>query len=164
MNIVFEKLGMEHQKSVMEIFNYYITTGTAAFPPAPLPEQFFPMLMKRSEGLCAYGVVDTEANQTVGFCSLSPYHPFSTFQATADVSYFIAADHTAMGIGAKCLALLEQEGKALGVQHLLAEISSENHASIQFHKKNGFVQVGELKNIGEKFGRSFGVVMMQKSI
>lgn len=164
MNIVFEKLGTEHQKSVMEIFNYYITTSTAAFPPAPLPEQFYSMLIKRSEGLCAYGIVDTETKQTIGFCTLSPFHPFFTFQTTVDVSYFIAADYTAKGIGAKCLALLEKEGKDLGVQHLLAEISSENEASIQFHKKNGFVQVGELKNIGEKLGRKFGVVLMQKNI
>ncbi len=164
MNIVFEKLGMEHQKSVIEIFNYYVTTGTGAFPPTPLPEQFYPMLMKRSEGLCAYAVVDADTERTIGFCSLSPYHPFSTFQATADVSYFIAADYTAKGIGAKCLSILEQEGKALGVHHLIAEISSENEPSIQFHKKNGFLQVGELKNIGEKFGRKFSVLLMQKTL
>lgn len=164
MNITLEKLGVEHQKSIMEIFNYYITTSTAAFPPAPLPEQFFPMLMKRSEGLCAYAVIDTEAMQTIGFCTLSPFHPFSTFQTTADVSYFIAADYTAKGIGAKCLAFLEKEGKSLGLHNLIAEISSENEASIQFHKKNGFAQVGELKNIGEKLGRKFGVVLMQKNI
>lgn len=162
MNIVFEKLGMEHQKSVMDIFNYYISSGTGAFPPTPLPEQFYPMLIKRSEGLCAYAVVDADENKIIGFCSLSPFHPFSTFQATADVTYFIAEDYTAKGIGAKCLSLLEQEGKALGVHNLIAEISSENTPSIQFHKKNGFSQVGELKNIGEKFGRKFGVVIMQK--
>ncbi|MDD4843045.1 MAG: GNAT family N-acetyltransferase [Anaerotignum sp.] len=164
MNITFEKLGIQHQKSVMEIFNYYITTGTAAFPAKPLPEQFFPMLMKRSEGLCAYAVVDTEANQTVGFCSLNPYSAFPTFRETATVTYFIANDYTAKGIGAKCLALLEKEGKALGLHNLIAEISSENESSIQFHKKNGFVQAGELKHIGEKFLRTFGVVIMQKSI
>jgi phosphinothricin acetyltransferase len=164
MNIVFEKLGMEHQKLVMEIFNYYIATGTGAFPPTPLPEQFYPMLMKRSEDLCAYAVVDADINRTVGFCSLSPFHPFSTFQKTADVSYFIAEDYTTKGVGAKCLSLLEQEGKVLGVYHLIAEISSENEPSIQFHIKNGFSNIGEFKNVGEKLGRNFGIVLMQKTL
>ncbi|WP_312045238.1 GNAT family N-acetyltransferase [Anaerotignum sp.] len=164
MNIVFEKLGMEHQKPVMEIFNYYVATGTSAFPPTPLPEQFYPMLMKRSEGLCAYAVVDADANRTVGFCSLSPFQPFSTFQGTANISYFIAEDYTAKGIGAKCLSLLEQDSKVLGVHHFIAEISSENQPSIQFHKKNGFLQVGEFKRIGEKFGREFNIVLMQKML
>lgn len=164
MNIVFEKLGMDHQKSVMEIFNYYVTTGTIAFPPTPLPEQFYQMLMKRSEDLCAYAVVDADVNRTVGFCSLSPFHPFSTFQKTADVSYFIAEDYTAMGVGAKCLCLLEQEGKALGIHNLIAEISTENEPCIQFHIKNGFSHVGEFENVGEKFGRNFSIVLMKKTL
>lgn len=164
MNIVFQKLGMEHQKSVIEIFNYYISTSTAAFPSTPLPEQFYPLLIKKSEGLCAYAILEGETNKIIGFCSLNPYNPFPTFQSTATVSYFIDHEYTAKGIGAKCLTLLEKEGKALGVHSLLAEISSENASSIQFHKKNGFVQVGELKNIGEKLGRTFGVVLMQKTI
>ncbi|NCC16010.1 MAG: N-acetyltransferase family protein [Clostridia bacterium] len=164
MNIVFEKLGMEHQKSVMEIFNYYISTSTAAFPSTPLPEQFYPMLIKRSEGLCAYAILEEETNKTIGFCSLNPYNPFPTFQSTATVSYFIAHEYTAKGIGAKCLDLLEKEGKSLGIRQFIAEISSENESSIRFHKAHGFEQTGELKNIGEKFGHSFGVVLMQKTV
>ncbi|MFR5543872.1 MAG: hypothetical protein ACLTHJ_00065 [Intestinibacter bartlettii] len=42
MNISFEKMGNEHQKPVMEIFNYYITTFTAA-----LPEPFYKFLMEK---------------------------------------------------------------------------------------------------------------------
>ncbi len=48
MNIIFEKMGNEHQKQVMEIFNYYISNGTAAFPQTVLPEQFYRFLMEKS--------------------------------------------------------------------------------------------------------------------
>lgn len=47
MNISFEKMGNEHQKPVMEIFNYYITTSTAEFPSSALPEPFYKFLMEK---------------------------------------------------------------------------------------------------------------------
>ena len=45
MNIIFEKMGNKHQKQVMDIFNYYISNGTAAFPGTELPEQFYRFLL-----------------------------------------------------------------------------------------------------------------------
>ena len=88
MNISFEKMGMDHQKSVMEIFNYYISTSTAAFPNNELPEQFYLMLLKKSEGYPAYVIKDSDC--IIGFCSLSAYNPFSTFKGTATLTYFIS--------------------------------------------------------------------------
>ena len=52
----------------------------------------------------------------------------------------------------------------MGIKNLLAEVSSENNGSLSFHKKHGFEVVGELKNIGTKFNRKFGIVYMQKTI
>ena len=52
----------------------------------------------------------------------------------------------------------------MGIKNIVAEVSSENEQSIEFHKKHGVVVAGELIDIGEKFGRSFGVVYMQKRL
>lgn len=52
----------------------------------------------------------------------------------------------------------------MGIKHLVASISSENEASIHFHSNCGFRRAGELSDIGEKLGRGFGVVLMQKDI
>lgn len=50
----------------------------------------------------------------------------------------------------------------MGITDLVAEISSENYGSIAFHKKHGFYIAGELKNIGMKVNRKFGIMYMQK--
>ena len=50
------------------------------------------------------------------------------------------------------------------LKRLIAEISSENYGSISFHQKHGFTICGELRNIGEKFNRRFGIVFMSKEI
>ncbi|MGM9591599.1 MAG: GNAT family N-acetyltransferase [Oscillospiraceae bacterium] len=163
MNLTFAALGTEHQSAVMEIFNYYVQTGTAAFPAQPLPEPFFAMLLKKSEGgYPAYAVLDEE--KVIGFCQLSPHSPFSSFSKTADCTYFLSPEYTGRGIGGQCLSRLIAEGRNMGIRHFVASISSENTASLRFHESQGFRRVGELSDIGEKLGRSFGVVLMQKDI
>ena len=162
MNIVFEKMGNEHQKPVMEIFNYYITNSTAAFPQTALPEPFYKFLMEKAEGYPSYVLKDDDT--VIGFCQLSKYNPFSTFKSTANITYFIAKDYTRKGLGSKCLEKLEQDAIKMGIRNLIAEVSSENKESINFHKKHGFFIAGELKDIGEKFEHSFGVIYMQKRL
>ena len=51
MNITFTALSTEHQSAVMEIFNYYVQSGTAAFPAHALPEPFFAMLLKKPKAV-----------------------------------------------------------------------------------------------------------------
>ena len=162
MKIVFEKMDINYQKEVMEIFNYYVVNSTAAFPTKELPEHFYAMLLKKSEGYPAYVMIDQEKNKVAGFCQLSAYNPFASFSKTACVTYFIASEYTSKGLGSMCLSKLEEEAKEMEIEHLIAEISSENSGSISFHKKHGFETAGELHNIGEKFDRKFGIVLMSK--
>nr|WP_294407044.1 GNAT family N-acetyltransferase [uncultured Clostridium sp.] len=76
----------------------------------------------------------------------------------------LSQKYTGKGIGNICLERLEADAKAMGIHQLIAEISSENNASLKFHKKHGFEVAGELKNIGYKLNTSFGVVYMQKTL
>jgi Sortase and related acyltransferases len=164
MNVSFEKMDAKHQKGIMDIFNHYIESGTSAFPSKALPEQFYAMLLKKSEGYPAYALIDHDNNVISGFCQLSSFNPFPTFAKTACLTYFIAPDYTGKGLGSECLQKLEDEAKLIGVEHLIAEISSENQGSISFHAKHGFALAGELHDIGEKFDRKFGIVYMVKTI
>ena len=63
MNIVFEKMNEKHEEGVMSIFNYYVENSTAAFPANTLPNKFYTMLMKKSEGYPSYTLIDSE-NET----------------------------------------------------------------------------------------------------
>lgn len=163
MKLTFEPLGMQHQSDIMSIFNHYVLNSTAAFPGKPLPEPFFAMFLKKSEGgYPAYAVISD--GKVIGFCQLSPYNPFSSFVSTACVTYFIAPEYTGKGLGAECLRKLEEDGKKMNISHLIAEVSTENEASLRFHEKNGFRKAGELNGIGSKLDRSFGIVLLQKDI
>lgn len=155
---------MAHQQAVIDIYNYYIKSGTSAFPPSEVSEQFYAGIMEKTEGYPAYALIDAENNHVAGFCFLKAYHPFLTFKSAATITYFIDREYTRKGLGGLCLSRLEEEGRRMGLRNLVAEVSSENNASINFHRKSGFELAGELKNIGTKLDRNFGVVYMQKCL
>jgi phosphinothricin acetyltransferase len=86
----------------------------------------------------------------------------AAFLRTAEVSYFVAPDRTGQGLGSTLLAFLEGEAPKMGVDSLLADISSLNEGSIRFHLAHGFKECGRFKRVGRKFGRDFDQVWMQK--
>ena len=162
MNIIFEKMDMRHATGVMKIFNHYADKSTAAFPQKAIPEHFFVSFLKRSEGYPALALVDQDNSNVVGFTQLSAYNLLSTFKKSACFTCFIAPEYTGKGLGSLALEKIEESAKVIGLETLISDISSDNSGSIRFHEKHGFTRAGELKGIGEKFGRKFSITLMQK--
>lgn len=163
MECIFEKLSLEHQDGVMEIFNYYIRETTAAYREKVIDKDHFLAFLEVTNTHPGYALKD-ERNKIIGFCMLKPYISLSTFSEVAELMYFIDHEYTGKGIGFLALKKLEDEARKLGIKKLLASISSENENSIKFHKKHGFIEYGRLLNIGKKFGSYFSVVWMGKEI
>lgn len=163
MHITFEELSESHQIPIIDIYNYYVSTGTAAFPLEPVPYESFSRFLNIAKSYPAYAVI-SDNNIVVGFCMLSEYIPHSTFQITASLTYFLSPEYTGKGIGSMCIKKLEEEAKKRNISNLISDVSSENIGSINFHKKHGFTVIGELKEVATKFGRNFGLVLMQKRI
>lgn len=164
MNIFFEKMDIRHATGVMKIFNYYADKTTAAFLPKAIPDHFFVSFLKRSEGYPAYVLIDKDNSQVVGFAQLSAYNAIPTFQKTAKYTCFISPEYTGKGLGSMAFDKVEADAKASGLDNIISDISSDNGSSIRFHEKHGFKIVGKLSNIGEKFGRKFSIVLMQKNL
>ncbi len=52
----------------------------------------------------------------------------------------------------------------MGVDSILAGMSSLNEAGLAFHARHGFAECGRFRGIGRKRGRDFDVVWMQRAI
>ncbi|MCK9627161.1 MAG: N-acetyltransferase family protein [Bacteroidales bacterium] len=158
----FVKMDQDHGKEIMEIFNYYIETTTAAYPQHPLPEAFFGKILEVTAEYPAFTILSDK--KVVGFCFLKPHNPLPTFRRSAEITYFIKKEYTGKGLGKMALEILEQEAPKTGIKNILASISGDNDGSINFHRKNGFVECGRFKDAGEKFGKTFDVVWMIKKV
>ncbi|SEI99709.1 Acetyltransferase (GNAT) domain-containing protein [Dyadobacter sp. SG02] len=60
--------------------------------------------------------------------------------------------------------MLESELRRLKIANILVNISSENVASLNFHKTIGYKECGNFEKIGYKNGRYFDLIWLQKTL
>jgi phosphinothricin acetyltransferase len=153
----------EDGNAVIDIFNHYVQNSFAAYPEDRVPYEFFSIFLNMAEGYPFLVARDDKGN-VLGFALLRPHSPMSVFSRTAEITCFIAPEHTGKGMGKALHESLLAEAREKGITSILASISSLNSASLSFHKKRGFQECGRFQKIGRKWGQDFDVVWMQKMI
>jgi len=159
-NIIVREVRDSDRDSIIAIFNYYVQTSYAAYPEMPVNEQFFGFLR---QGTLAFFVIEHHA-RVIGFGLIKPVLPFPAFMTTGMLTYFIQPEFMGKGLGNRLFERLMTEAEKLGMTSLVANMASKNTASIRFHTRHGFTEVGRLHNAGTKFGEPFDVIWMQKEL
>jgi phosphinothricin acetyltransferase len=150
----------EDGPAVVAIFNHYATSSYAAYNDRHVSGGFYARIRL---GAPAYPFYVVEANgEVVGFAFLYPYHPAETLRRSATLTYFILPDHTGHGLGTQLLDRLVGDARRLGIDTLLAHISSANTGSLRFHQKHGFRQCGHFTRVGRKWHRDYDIIWVQK--
>lgn len=160
MSYTFQNISIDHKYDVLEIYNEYVLSSFAAYPTSKVGDEIFDRFYNSAKGY-PFKVIKYNDKEIVGFAFLHPYHSAGSFRSTAEITYFIKPDHTGKGLASKLLNMFIDISKKLGIKTLLANISSLNEGSINFHKKHGFEECGRLKKIGCKFDKDFDIVWMQ---
>ena len=158
-----DPISINDREPVIDIFNYYVENSFAAYPETKVPYESFDTLLKMSDGYPTVAARDNRG-RIMGFGMLRVHNPMPTFSQVAEITYFMAPEHTGKGIGTSILEYLVEEAKNKNISSILASISSRNEKSIAFHEKNGFKQCGRFQNIARKNGEVFDVVWMQKML
>jgi L-amino acid N-acyltransferase len=97
----------------------------------------------------------------VAYGSLSHFRPKAGYWPVAENSVYVRPEYKGRGMGKALMKQLIEDAKTSGLWAITAWISSENADSILFHEKLGFYYNGEMRNIGDKFGRKLSVTIMQ---
>jgi L-amino acid N-acyltransferase YncA len=163
MSYSMEPIKRSHRSAVTRIFNYFVANSFAAYFDTPAGPEFFDGILRVTTDYPS-AVVKAPDGSIVGFGFLRPYHPAATFRRTALIGYFILPEHTRLGLGTALLERFVSQAREMGVDQLLASISSANEPSLAFHRRHGFVERGRLQDVGRKFGQDFDEVWMQKMI
>jgi phosphinothricin acetyltransferase len=163
MSYSFTPMRTSDGKAVIDIFNFFIENSFAAYPEEKVDISFYDRLMEMAEEYPS-AVVRDESQKIVGFALLHAHHRAHCFRRCAEITYFLLPQHTRRGIGSRVLAAFAKEAKAMGIDTILASISSLNLNSIRFHQKQGFVECGRFRRIGKKFDKDFDVIWMQKCL
>ncbi len=148
--------------TIASIFRHYVEEGFAAYE-SSVPPMLYDLLKEKSVGFPFY-VAEAAEGEVVGFSLLHPHRRSEAFRRAAEVTYFILPGHTRKGLGGKMLEMMITDARKIGIDILLANVSSLNEQSLGFHRKHGFKECGRFERIGRKSGREFDVVWLQRFI
>jgi L-amino acid N-acyltransferase YncA len=74
----------------------------------------------------------------------------------------IRRDPWGRGVGRALPTELAERALDAGMHVMIAAIDGHNDASIEFHRRLGFVEVARMPEVGHKFGRWLDLVLMQR--
>ena len=148
---------------ILEIYAPYIMTSTATFEyDVPCRKEF----MQRFLTITAQypWLVWEEDGQILGYAYGSAPYTRAAYAWCAEPSIYLRPEAQGRGIGQKLYAVLEEILDKQGYQVLYALVTGENHVSVRFHEKMGYIKKVEYDRCGYKFGRWVSVIWMEKRI
>lgn len=148
---------------ILEIYGPYILTTTHTFEyEIPSQDAFrnrfravteqFPWLVWEEDG------------RILGYAYGSAPFERAAFSWVAEDSVYLRQEVRGRGIGTALCRALEEILKIQGYRKVYAIITSENKASLKFHRKLGYSPVSEFQNCGFKFGRWLGITWLDKEL
>ncbi len=139
--------------AMLAIYNDIIIHTTAVWHSEPhtlqMRQEWF--ALKKELGHPVY--VATEQGKIVGFSTIGPFRPWHGYRYTVENSVYVATESRGKGIAKLLMPPIIDASKALNLHAIVAGIEAENIASIELHKKFGFVEVAHFKEVGYKFDR-----------
>jgi phosphinothricin acetyltransferase len=153
---------------VVEIYNSYLTTTTAAWSERlqTVSERVEWFRAREAAGYPVLVAVDDEG-LVVGFASYGPFRGAGMWPGyvhTAELTIFVVERLLGTGVGHQLMSALVERARASDLHVLVAGIDGDNRGSILFHERWGFVEVGRMPEVGRKWDRWLDLVLMQLSV
>ncbi|HYM34438.1 MAG TPA: GNAT family N-acetyltransferase [Steroidobacteraceae bacterium] len=154
-----------HGSAILEIFNEAILNSTALyeykiFPPEKMTSWFAD---KRAGNYPVIGAVD-DRGALLGFASYGVFRARPAYKYTIEHSVYVHKEYRGTGIGKALLPKLIEAAQGQNYHVMIGGIDAENKASIELHKKFGFVHAGTITQSGFKFGRWLDLVFYQLTL
>ena len=151
--------------AIQIIYAHHVLHGLASWELTP-PD--VAELAERRDGLVQAGypyLVAILDGVLVGYAYAGPYRFRPAYRFTVENTVYLRPDYQGRNIAAPLLQRVIDECAASGYRQMIAVVGdSDNHASIRFHEKMGFRQVGLIESIGWKAGRWLDSVILQLSL
>lgn len=116
---------------------------------------------REPELVCLVAVVDDEV---IGVSYSSWWKPKEAYRTTMETTIVISQHHHGQGLGAELLGALTARLHDEGVHRAIAVIALPNEASIALHQRVGYREVGTLTDVGNKLGRYWDTLLMEKEL
>lgn len=106
-------------------------------------------------------VASSDQGDVLGYASFGDWRAFDGYRHTVEHSVYVRADSRGGGVGMALMKELIQRARSIGKHVMVAGIESTNAPSVALHEKLGFKRVGQLSEVGTKFGSWLDLTFMQ---
>lgn len=155
-----------HAAAILDIFNDAIVNSTALYDYQPRTAQNMLSWFeaKRAGVFPVIGIEDAQG-QLLGFCSWGSFRAYPAYKYTVEHSVYVHPQHRGRGLGRQLMELLIEEARRRGDVHVIVgAIDAANAGSIALHKNLGFEHVGQMPQVGFKFGRWLDLAFYQLTL
>lgn len=136
---------------IAKIYNYYILSSVATFEEQAISTKEMEHRIGKVTTELPWLVYEN-ADHILGYAYATQWKPRSAYRNTVESTVYVKPESIKKGVGQQLYFDLIAKLKELNLHAVLAGITLPNEASIRLHEKLGFEKVGQLKEVGYKFG------------
>lgn len=111
------------------------------------------------------------AGGVLGYAYASPYYGRAAYGWCVETSVYVAREERGHGVGSALYRALERALSAQGILNLYACIATTDepdahlgNASVAFHERLGYREIGHFPKCGYKFGHWYDTVWMERDL
>lgn len=149
--------------AITAIYNHAVAQTTAIWNDTPVDvANRLAWLAERRRQTYPVLVAVDDQDGVLGYASFGDWRAFDGYRHTVEHSVYVGHDHRGQGIGRALMQALIARAGALGKHVMVAGIEAGNLGSIRLHEGLGFQQVGQMRQVGAKFGQWLDLTFLQR--
>ncbi|GAA5124516.1 GNAT family N-acetyltransferase [Alloalcanivorax gelatiniphagus] len=142
--------------------HYVLHTHSAFDVVPPTAEEMRAWVAQFAEDSPHQLLVAVEDARLLGYAATLRYRPKPAFDGTAELSVYLAPDSRSRGVGSALYDDLLARSARQGTRTFLAGVALPNDASVAFHLKHGFREVGTFEHYAHKWDRDISTTWFQR--
>lgn len=153
-------------EGIRQIYNDAVQNSTAIWNdhPVTLEQRRAWLAERQAQNYPVLVALDDDSEQVLGYATFAPWRPHEGFRHTVEDSVYVRDGQRGSGIGRSLMKALIERARQLDKHVMVAAIESENRASVHMHQQLGFIHVGQMRQVGCKFGRWLDLTLMQLTL
>jgi len=169
-NVKIREVSIKDAPRLLEIYSYYITDTAITFETEIPSLEEFQGRIKNITKRYPYLVFE-ENGQVMGYSYAHAYYGRKAYDWCVEMSIYLHKDYRGKGAGSLLYKKMQECLKAMNIINLYSCITRTDkdneyltNASVRFHEKEGFKEIGRFKACGYKFNHWFDTVWMEKDL
>ncbi len=157
-------------ENLLKIYAPYIEKTAITFEYTPPSAEEFHQRIEKTLSRFPYLVAE-HGGDIVGYAYAGYYIPRTACDHACEVSIYLAENFRGMGLGKELYSKLFEILAKQNITNIYASVAFAEaedeyltHASVRFHKREGFSEIGRFGKCGYKFGKWYDLLWFEKII